>query len=144
MSATTQVTTFSDIEAAWLAAVLDCEGWIGMSWGKRGNGKVYWPRIGVGNTDYRLIQKLVDVTGVPYVRHVIPKSEKHREQWHWKADRRDDVARILLAVLPYLVIKRAQAEAILSLPGWHVKDHAARTNVHDLCQRLNRKGPRTA
>lgn len=135
---------FSDMDACWFAAVLDCEGWIGMSWGNRPHGKVYWPRIGVGNTDYRLIQKIIDITGVPYVRHVLPKNTNAKEQWHWKADRRSDVECILLAVRPYLVMKREQADVILSLPPLNAKAKDVRAAVHDLCRVLNQKGVRAA
>lgn len=140
MSVTSQLTDLSEIDRVWLAAVLDCEGWIGMSWGYRKHGKAYWPRIGVGNTDYRLIKRLMDLTGVLSVRHYISKNPNAKEQWHWKSDKRSDVDRILKAALPYLILKREQAEAILSLPGWHVLDKPARANVHDICRRLNKKG----
>lgn len=61
-----------------------------------------------------------------------------------QVDRRADVERILKAVLPHLIIKREQAEAILSLPGHNVKDKASRATVHDLCRRLNKKGRRAS
>lgn len=127
-------------DAAWLAAVLDCEGWIGMSWNNRKHGIVYWPRLGVGNTSYALIERLIAITGVDSVRYVLPKNVKAKEQWHWIVNKREDVDGILLAVLPHLVVKRAQAEAILSLPMKNARDADARKFVHDLCRKLNKKG----
>ena len=109
-----------------------------------GSTKAYWPRIGVGNTDYRLIQRLIDLTKITSVRYVIPKSIKHKEQWHWRVDRRDDVVAILKSVLPYLVIKIEQAKAILSLPNRNAKNKEAREKVHSICMQLNKRGPRAA
>ena len=127
----------SERDAAWLAAVIDCEGWIGTC-GTRGK---YHNRIGVGNTNPRLIERLVAMTGCGSVRYVSkPKSPNAKPQWHWNVHRRDDIRAILLAILPHLILKDAQARLVLALPPKHTKDNAQRVATHLALRALNKKG----
>ena len=130
----------SDIEASWLAAVLDCEGWIGYRATITKTGPGYWMSIGVGNTNKKLIDRLMKLTGFGVVRFVNNKGTRNKDQWHWNMWRQDEVRSLLMAVLPYLILKRTQAELLLSTPGRNVVDKERRAELYKLIGVLNKRG----
>ena len=126
----------SERDAAWLAAVIDCEGWIGTC-GTRGR---FHNRIGVGNTNARLISRLVEITKCGSVRNVIPKNPRAKPQVHWNVSRKDEIRAIILAIMPHLILKVEQAKLVMSLPPKHTKDNARRVETHLALRTLNKKG----
>lgn len=143
MSSTSQLTTFSDlpdIERAWLAAVLDCEGWIGMFKSTRHNGIVYWSAVGVGNTNPLLTERLRQLTGVGHVHGAQPKNQNAKYKYTWVVNKYEDVRFILRQVRPYLILKQAQADLITGLPPKHTKANALKADVKAKLSVLNRKG----
>ena len=126
----------SERDAAWLAAVIDCEGWIGTC-GTKGR---FSNRIGVGNTNPLLIARLVEMTGCGRVRNVSPKSPRAKPQIHWNVNRKDEICAILLAIMPHLILKIEQAKLVLALPLKHAKDNPARVATHLALKALNKKG----
>src|SRR5438094_7482719 len=92
----------TDRDAVWLAAVLDCEGSIGILRCRRPHGYVYCPTLFVGNTDRRLIDELHARFGGRVYFRARPFPAK--DIWHWRLNRIDEVKDKLIAVRPYLVL----------------------------------------
>jgi hypothetical protein len=127
--------------AMWLAAVLDCEGWIGMMQSTRSNGIAYWASIGVGNTNPKLIKTLRRLTRIG----CISKSDRGRHNkpiYMWTVTKYEHVRSLLLAVIPHLLLKRRQAEIILSLPPKNTRANALKRKLKTRLSALNRKGIR--
>lgn len=137
-----QPLSIADKDAAWLAAVIDCEGWIGTLGSSRRGSKGYANRIGVGNTNPKLIDRLIELTGMGRVRFVKAPNERCKDQLHWQIDKRDDIRIFLLTILPHLLLKKEQAELILSLPPRNSKNNEFRAIVHLRLKELNKKGPK--
>lgn len=129
----------TDAEAAWLAAVVDCEGAISLLRSRRSHGHVYCPRISVGNTNYLLMQRLLEMTGFGSVqRSARPAPAK--DCFHWNVSKSDDVRRLLLAIRGHLLLKVEQADLILALPRKGAKEPGRRAEIRDRLAELNRKG----
>lgn len=96
---------------AYLAGLLDGEGNIGVYRSK--NAKGYWGyavNLNVANTDRRLMRYLVQQFGGVF--HTKPTG------FLWEPNGgKDRIQEILNSVLPYLVIKRQQAELVLGFIG---------------------------
>ncbi len=132
--------SLTESEAAWLAAVIDCEGTITMMQSARGRSYACWPAIFVGNTDIRLIRRLEDMTGCGTVRCVVPKNPRAKPQWHWSVRKQADVRAILLGIRGHLLLKRQQADIVIALPRPNEKANSVRKTARDLITDLNRKG----
>lgn len=119
----------------WLAAVIDCEGWIGLM----RTGRSYCAGIGVGNTNRALTDKLFALTkrGTCTARE---RPAPAKDIVQWMVTRRADVDDILITIRPYLILKGAQADLLLSLPPRHAKDKAARDAIKQQLSALNKKG----
>lgn len=123
----------------WLAAVIDCEGWIGLFQRANKNATVYWPAIGVGNTNRALTDKLFALTQRGYhLKRARPRPAK--DVFTWTVSKRADVDDLLVTIRPYLLLKGAQADLVLSLPALNVRDNAARASIKAKLTVLNRKG----
>lgn len=127
----------------WLAAVIDCDGWISMSSARDAKSSagtiIYGPMIGVANTKERLIDTLLQRAGVGGKRlEKRPAPSKHI--FTWAVTKRINVARVLLTVLPHLVLKRRQARLLLMLPPPNARDSERRARIKRLLKKLNRKG----
>ena len=133
--------SLTEPEAAWLAAVIDCEGTITMSSGRRAGSRACVPMVCVGNTDIRLILKLESLTGCGKVRFVKTKSPRAKDQWSWAVRRQADVRSILLAIRGHLLLKGQQADILLALPRPNSKAATARNEARDAVKLLNKKGP---
>jgi hypothetical protein len=128
-------------EAAWLAAVIDCEGWIGMSKSTRSNGVGYWAVVGVGNTNVKLIDRLFALTGIGVVNLSTRANIKNSKPCHmWTVTRYEHVRALLMAIRPFLILKDAQADLILSLPPKHAKANEEKARVKAQLSVLNKKG----
>lgn len=123
----------------WLAAVIDCEGWIGLTQHERANATVYYGGVGVGNTNRILIDKLRSITGLGNcMERARPAPAK--DVFQWMVSKRDDVDDLLVSIRPYLILKGEQADLLLSLPPLHTRDNAARAAIKARLAVLNRKG----
>jgi hypothetical protein len=97
----------ADTDIAWAAGILDGEGSIGAYTNGNG-GRVL--SVQVGNTDFRMVQKLHDMFG-GCLRETNPCASG-RTYWQWKTTSRV-AASCLRLVLPYLITKKEQAEVAL-------------------------------
>lgn len=107
-----QIREISPIECAWLAAAIDSEGCLRIS-SARKDGKSYsYKDLQVANTNELFIQNVARVTGAPTIT-----KRKPRPGWKpvyvWQLRRHESVLNILRQVIPYLIIKKGTAEAML-------------------------------
>ena len=126
----------------WLAAVIDCEGWIGLYKSKK-SGKTnycYWSAVGVGNTNRILIDKLHELTGIGIITGIQPKSYNAKYKYTWMVSRYEDVKNLLYTISPHLILKQAQAELVLSMPPKNAKANAQRYDIKQKMTILNKKG----
>lgn len=130
------------IKFAYLAGIIDGEGCLLISRSNRGSYMNYYGRIHVKNTDYRLIKWLVDIFG-GNVHQNNPVSPKHAiaYSWYFSGDAHDKEV-LLLAVLPYLIVKKEQAKVLVEffrMSG--EKNPEKREELYQENMVLNRRGP---
>ena len=113
-----------DHRLAWLAGIIDGEGWIGLGIDKtagRGHHKhdsARW-NIEICNTDYAILAEIISIAtaiGVHSKYFHDRKLRDHRRKQQGRVSFRSRHAcmTIIMATLPYLVGKRAQAELLLT------------------------------
>lgn len=129
-------------KCGYLAGIIDGEGCITITVGRRESGvHNYNAALIVTSTDECLIKWLIKHFGGTYYRQgTAPKNCKHA--FRWRFFKREEVERILLAILPYLVIKRKQAKLLLEfvrLPR-HTQDSSLRGEMYDCMKMLNKRG----
>lgn len=110
--------SLTDVEAAWLAALIDGEGTIGVWREKRRknvSGYRYKAVVRVFNTNFDLIARVRELTnchiGVKDYRRS-PGRTKHKTLYH-AIIRQSQIPALLAAVSPYLIAKRRQADMVL-------------------------------
>lgn len=112
------VESISEIEAAYLAGVIDSDGSIFMG---NCNGAVDGkaPMITVRNTSNRLAEWLAERVGgrVNWHDGVIDSrtGNKHSRNYHWRVTRLLDVQYLLNRMLSFLVIKKSKAQQLLQI-----------------------------
>ena len=103
-------------DACWLAGVVDGEGTIGIYRQKRPGNKMevrYFANLEVVGTHRGFIEKIAEMIGVSVcVKDQMKRNPKHKPSFGARAQRRF-VPRVAKAILPYLVIKKEQAELVL-------------------------------
>lgn len=143
----------SKTDWAYVAAMMDGEGsfTISKSRGKsKTTGNPYWMfdcKVMVSNTSLPLMKWLVDHFGGSYtmsVKHISKKAKENGQKsikpcYRWTVDSYKAQELFLLAILPYIVIKREQAKTALEYVRMiGVKDPVTRMNLHNKMKALNR------
>lgn len=93
---------FDPFELAWLAGIIEGEGCIYFV-----NRRGWRGGIRVHMTDEDVVRRCLAVTGLGFI--YAGTTPAGRPAWHWNVTRRDDCARLLLALYP-LMGKRRQAK----------------------------------
>lgn len=117
------------VDAAWLAGVLDGEGYTGfLRNGPRGSAQV---RLMIINTSPQMIQKvslILSEWGITY-HYLFERGEKSKKTDRMWKDRlrivvsgSRGVRQILETLLPHLTAKRAEAECLLTYLRWRLDD----------------------
>lgn len=112
-----------DHRLAWLAGIIDGEGWISFRLQRLRTGalNVKW-QIGVGNTDAAMMDEVASILNAIGVRHKYylrqprlgdPRVVARKAQGTIDCERREDCRRLLTALLPYLITKGARAATML-------------------------------
>lgn len=97
----------------YLAGILDGEGCITVSAGKRKTCVNYNPLICVQNTSKQLIDWLqLTFGGQVYLSK--KETAKTRTAWMWRITKKRNIESLLLSVLPYLLVKKNQAKLLLN------------------------------
>jgi len=136
-------------ERAYLAGILDGEGTFVIRRGvDKKTGRIYFQAIvRVVNTSRDLIAWLRETFGGNVVR-VQDRRPNHKPYWHWTLDGGPRVASVIRQSLPYLRVKRPQAEVLLEFydhlerRGRNLSDAEwwRRSDLRDRLQILNKKG----
>lgn len=131
-----------DKDAAWLAGIIDCDGWVGLMESKainKRNKPAYWGVIGVGSVKRYFIDELIKRTKIGR-RNLSKRKPPARNLYTWSISKRSDLDRLLLSIIPYLIIKRRQARLLLMLPPPNSRNRPRRERIQKLIKALNKKG----
>lgn len=136
---------------AYLAGLIDGEGCFCIS--RQRNQQydcwVYFRTFVVANTDYSLMQWLVSTFGGRIKASSTRNIDKHKRRYVWLPRGKEEFEKVVLGVIPYLVIKRRQAEIFLQFiredRAVQSDRRAARLDrkekMYFEMRKLNRKGP---
>ena len=121
----------SETDKAYIAGLLDADGYISM----KGKNNTAYPIVGISQSDFQALEWMANTISASTSRHtqrMKGKSGWHREQMIVRISGRRAML-LCKKILPYLKIKRRQAEIILSCPygikGGEV-DNEKRKGVH--------------
>jgi len=139
----------SDAERAWLAAMIDGEGTIGIMCNKRKDYNSYTPYVRVGSTTPELLERCVEITGLGTVRDHkgASRPDHYRPLYVWQPSSLQ-AASIIGQVYSFLLAKREQAKVALSLQdrlasrgvkGQRLSgaEESERRNLYELLKALN-------
>jgi len=113
----------SDIDAAWFACLIDGEGSCSIarrSARKHQKSDNHWPVLEAANTDRRLLEKAQKIAG-GWINKITDK-RGFRPCYKWTLAGKA-LGPVLRAVIPYLIIKREQAEILLALRDEQAGSH---------------------
>jgi hypothetical protein len=103
------ITFMKQIEIGYLAAIVDGEGYLGIT--DRGRQL----RMVVTSTHRQLPNRLVKMTGKGKATLCKRKKDGRRmPAWQWQCFRRDAVVSILQKIAPHMIIKQEQAKCLLA------------------------------
>lgn len=103
------VKEMTPVECAWLSCAIDSEGTIMIF-----DGKYKTVSLSIANTDENYINYIVMITGVD-MKYKSPKRKpNHKPLFTWKIGQHEVVKSILRQVLPYMIVKKNLAEAVLN------------------------------
>src|SRR5208282_3701399 len=109
------------------------------------SGKTYGSfnlRLHIANTSVTLMKWLISNFGGVY-HQKREATDKHKAAYEWRPKGENNTKRILLAVLPYLVIKREQAILALKYIELPRNCPKEREPLYQRMRELNQKGPTT-
>lgn len=111
-----------DLQVAWAAGFVDGEAHIGINRIRdrrvAGSDQRDWrlnPRITVGQTAIEPLDRLVAIFGGAVALRGAPTCLRHRRAWVWRLGGARQVRPALVAMLPMLTVKRAEAEVVIEL-----------------------------
>lgn len=117
----------------WLAGFIDGEGTITAPHQKSRKKPFYTPVLSIANTDYTAVERCVEIIKKYTCEEKRILVYEHKDKTHWKPrytvqlSKKTLVKRILQLLMPYLVIKREQAENILKFIETGDENYAKRT-----------------
>jgi hypothetical protein len=137
-------------EIAYLAGIIDGEGCFAMH--RRRGTHIFGTQLQIGNTDVRMLHWVREHFGGS-VKFEKRSQSHHKPMWRW-ASATSELESITRAVLPFLIVKREQAELFLAYRAtvsvasheWRRKDGApesvkvARQRIHAKLSTLNQRG----
>ena len=105
------------IRLAWLAGIIDGEGWFRVRVQPRrsGHGNAGF-QIGVKNTSMPMLAEIMaiyDAIGIHYTFYASQKNPRWRPSWTVEVGRRRDTRVLAEAIRPYLVSKAGHAEILI-------------------------------
>ena len=108
-----------DTTLAYLAGMIDADGYISITRSKRGKYLYFAPQVGIAGTRREPHDLASSIWGGCVSRYV-PKNAAHRPQFQWSRVGRA-ATEVIEAIYPFLLVKREHAELALSL--WeHLED----------------------
>jgi LAGLIDADG endonuclease len=124
----------------YLAGIIDGEGCITIGAGKKETCINYNALLLVQNTSEKLIDYLQSTFGG---QKYLSKKETSttRTAWMWRITKKAHIEQILLAVLPYLIIKREQAKILLNYVRLErTAPTELRKQAYEALRKLNSRG----
>jgi len=128
----------SEVDKAYIAGIVDGEGCIGYynaNPDKEGTPYCH-PSINVTNTNKEVIEWLHKITGIGRASEIRFNDGKRRTAYQWQLAKKQQVRQFLEVIRPYLRIKAAQADVLLSLfnqeAGYTKKHGSVSTAVAEL------------
>jgi hypothetical protein len=120
-----QVKTLSEFEKGWISALIDGEGSISLRISKKPRELRYkhdfalQPIIIITNNNRELLQKVKETIGGGIVRQKY-KNPKLKLTYHWYLTGIYRILSLLRQVTPHLIVKRKQAELMLSFCSYRI------------------------
>jgi len=99
----------SDTEAAYMAGLIDGEGSFNIS---PAGGQRLNVSLAVANTHKPMIEKLCDDAGVGVVNAHQYREGQNNTLWNWSVNSRVHLNVLLPKILPFLIVKKRQAELV--------------------------------
>ncbi len=134
---------WTEAELAYFAGIVDGEGCIQLRHGVRKH--IFASILTITNTDPRLIEWIRSRFGGFVYAHGAAKGNR-KPSYQWVSSR-GEVVTVLQAILPFMIVKRSQAELLLAYRATvaktkktpeHVKQE--RFRLHDALAVLNKRG----
>lgn len=107
--------TLQDTDLAYLAGIVDGEGWVGLQKRLLKQWVTYKPALRVTNTDANLINRIYEiwetlgVSGHIYENEMSPSVPNGKQVMNLQLNKQSDILKVLNAIIPYLVAKKARA-----------------------------------
>ena len=129
------------VDCIYLSGILDGEGCLTVGAGKRSTSVInYNPIIAVQNTSKKLIDWLQTTFG-GQVYLSKKETKKTQAAWTWRITKKSHIEQVLLATLPYLIVKREQALLLTKFVRMQRTDPTAqRVEIYEGLRRLNARG----
>jgi hypothetical protein len=142
----------TDNQAAYIAGLIDGEGTITIC--RQKPQKVthaipYIPFVAISNTNYKLMDYLVVITGIGTPRSRKDLRGNRKESWQWDVQR-EELRNFLNRISPYLIIKIEQAKILFEFLDTFkdydrfnpvpLRDQALRDILCEEIQALNKRG----
>jgi hypothetical protein len=145
-----QAPNLTDVQAVWLAAAIDSEGFISINAHKGGGVDTphLFPLVGVCNNDDRYIRRVVELVGENLTAVRERKVPRGYRTLKVVTVSRIGIADILEQVKPFLIVKQRQAEIVIQFCRAHddLKVRAAYPewfrDAFDEMRQLNKRGLR--
>jgi hypothetical protein len=102
--------SLTDLDAAYLAGLMDGEGTIGYRPQKSGYPNI---ELGICMTTPAPLHWAAAATGLGKVYHRPESRANRRDAWFWKVSVCQDIAEILRRIRPYMLVKQYEASAFL-------------------------------
>ena len=141
--------TVSNTDLAYIAGLVDSEGWLGMCRGRKNaaNNWSYYPMISIVNTCEKVLNWAAATTGVGFVTYM-KQSLKNKDTWAWRSGNWADVEDLLTRLLPYMRIKKVQASTLLEVVAHRKSQKYFATDAdrqlyftnYQLLKKLNKRG----
>lgn len=108
---------YNPVDLAYIAGVMDSDGYIGIVRHPESRRKKrtisYVPRFVILQTRLEAMSLIKNLFGGYIYKLKNPKSKNWKTKYSFQINRREDVTKILTEILPYLRIKKRQAEVVL-------------------------------
>lgn len=139
--------------AAYLAGIIDGEGYVGLSRKReptQRSGYSYRPVLSVSNTKRELLEWIAEVTQVGSIC-AMKKMPRCKQSWVWQTWSQR-ASTILQQTIPYLIIKHRQARLVIGYAAVHgqvnrrgkfgltLEEHADQARIHSALKQLNTRG----
>lgn len=130
------------IDLAYLAGIIDGEGWVGLQKRLQKRWITYKPTLRVTNTDSNIINRVyeiwesIGVSGHIYEQEQGPSVPNGKQVMYIQLNKASDIQKVLEAVIPYLVGKKARAVMLVR----YLTKTVDREEAYQTIRAANRKG----